>query len=86
MTFKVFCQDFTESFPKIEVPIPGVALDYLNEARDNAKQKVKDQLVSNIGSMGIMSKQMQQTLELAIKIKNGDAGADVGPGNKVNKT
>ena len=86
MTFKVFGKNFTESFPKIEVPIPGVALDYLNEARDNAKQKVKDQLVSNIGSMGIMSKQMQQTLELAIKIKNGDAGADVGPGNKVNKT
>ena len=53
---------------------------------ESAKQKVKDQLVSNIGSMGIMSKQMQQTLELAIKIKNGDAGADVGPGNKVNKT
>jgi len=95
MTFKVFGKTFTESFPKIEIPIPGVALDYLNEARDDAKQKVKDQLVSNIGSMGIMSKQMQQTLELAIKIKNGDTGADLGagdksigdsPSDKVNKT
>ena len=78
MKFKYF-GNRTYDFSSFSVDFPGDAMQYVHEARDNAKQKAKDELVGLIGTMGIVSKEMQALLTTIAEVKmNGGMGSDDG--------